>query len=154
MNSLRISFSAFRYTRNCEKLLAKFSAAFRQIESEFPKIEDFVRKYKVRSRSQIVSIIDGLFSSTAQQRFSEFAKVDRLPSETIEEIWANRSLKPFRYVSKEQIRFHSCPPLQLFINLMDKLKLNIRANDMVRLFTRPSLNCRRSFSCNRTFENY
>ena len=46
------SSSAFRYTKNCEKLLAKFTAAFRQIESEFPKIEDFVRKYKVRCRSQ------------------------------------------------------------------------------------------------------
>ena len=38
----------FRYTRHCEKLLAKFTAAFRQIESEFPRIEDFVRKYKVK----------------------------------------------------------------------------------------------------------
>jgi ESCRT-I complex subunit VPS28 len=35
------------YTKHCEKLLAKFAAAFRQIESEFPRVEDFVRKYKV-----------------------------------------------------------------------------------------------------------
>ncbi len=38
----------FRYTKNCEKLLAKFTAAFRQIEGEFPRIEDFVRKYRVK----------------------------------------------------------------------------------------------------------
>ncbi len=36
-----------RYTKHCETLLAKFAAAFRQIESEFPRIEDFQRKYKV-----------------------------------------------------------------------------------------------------------
>lgn len=38
----------FSYTKNCEKLLAKFMAAYRQIEGEFPKIEDFVRKYRVK----------------------------------------------------------------------------------------------------------
>ena len=38
----------FRYTRNCEKLLAKYKAAFRQIESEFLRIEDFIRKYRVK----------------------------------------------------------------------------------------------------------
>lgn len=37
------------YTKHCEKLLAKFRAAFRQIENEFPRIEDFVHKYKVIS---------------------------------------------------------------------------------------------------------
>ena len=35
------------YTKNCEKLLAKFAAAFRQIDSEFPRVEDFAHKYKV-----------------------------------------------------------------------------------------------------------
>lgn len=45
-------FFAFRYTKNCENLLAKFAAAFRQIEGEFPKIEDFVRKYKVRRQKK------------------------------------------------------------------------------------------------------
>ncbi len=38
----------YRYTKHCETLLAKFEAAFRQIESEFPRIEDFQRKYKVK----------------------------------------------------------------------------------------------------------
>lgn len=35
------------YTKHCEKLLAKFRAAFRQIENEFPRIEDFIHKYRV-----------------------------------------------------------------------------------------------------------
>jgi hypothetical protein len=33
-------------------LLAKYSAAFRQIQSEFPDIEKFVHKYKVNIPSQ------------------------------------------------------------------------------------------------------
>ena len=49
---------SFRYTKNCEKLLAKFAAAFRQIEGEFARIEDFVHKYKVKLLLFFIICID------------------------------------------------------------------------------------------------
>jgi ESCRT-I complex subunit VPS28 len=49
----------YRYTKHCEKLLAKFTAAFRAIESEFPRVEDFVRKYKLDCPAAILRIREG-----------------------------------------------------------------------------------------------
>ncbi|CAF4919034.1 unnamed protein product, partial [Rotaria sp. Silwood1] len=47
------------YTKNCENLLAKFVAAFRAIESEFPRIEDFVRQYKLDCPAALLRIREG-----------------------------------------------------------------------------------------------
>lgn len=53
VHSNSMIFSRIRYTQNCDKLLAKYTAAYRQIESDFPKIEEFARKYKVNPRRLI-----------------------------------------------------------------------------------------------------
>ncbi|CAF1245161.1 unnamed protein product [Rotaria sp. Silwood1] len=89
------------YTKNCENLLAKFVAAFRAIESEFPRIEDFVRQYKLDCPAALLRIREGRPITVRDDR----GNMGKAIAETV----------------------------SLFINLMDKLKLNIRANDMVRL---------------------
>ena len=90
--------SLSRYTKNCEKLLAKYAAAFRQIDSEFPRIEDFVRKYKVSASSRR-AVAQSPFSSIVRQRCYVFAKADRSLFVTAMAIMANPSLKQFRYDS-------------------------------------------------------
>lgn len=47
----------FSYTKNCKNLLVKFTAAYRQIEGDCPKIEEFVRKYRVKLCSADVYLI-------------------------------------------------------------------------------------------------
>ncbi|CAF2684418.1 unnamed protein product [Rotaria sp. Silwood2] len=95
------------YTKHCEKLLAKFTAAFRQIDSEFPKIEDFVHKYKLDCPAALLRIREGRPITVRDDR----GNMGKSIAETV----------------------------SLFINLMDKLKLNIRANDMLQTDVRELL---------------
>jgi ESCRT-I complex subunit VPS28 len=88
------------YTKNCEMLLAKYSAAFRQIQSEFPDIEKFVHKYKLDCPAALLRIREGRPITVRDDRGNQGKAI----AETV----------------------------SLFINLMDKLKLNIRANDMLQ----------------------
>ncbi|CAF0836915.1 unnamed protein product [Adineta steineri] len=95
------------YTKHCEKLLAKYTAAFRQIESEFPRIEDFVHKYKLDCPAAILRIREGRPITVRDDR----GNMGKAIAETV----------------------------SLLINLMDKLKLNIRANDMLQTDVRELL---------------
>lgn len=95
------------YTKNCEILLAKFTAAYRQIEGEFPKIEDFVRKYRLDCPAALLRIREGRPITVRDDR----GNMGKAIAETV----------------------------SLFINLMDKLKLNIRANDMLQTDVRELL---------------
>ncbi|CAF2886028.1 unnamed protein product [Rotaria sp. Silwood2] len=95
------------YTKNCEKLLAKFAAAFRAIQSQFPLIEDFVRKYKLDCPAALLRIREGRPITVRDDR----GNMGKAIAETV----------------------------SLFINLMDKLKLNIRANDMLQTDVRELL---------------
>jgi len=95
------------YTKQCKKLLAQFSAAFRQIKSEFPNVEDFARKYKLDCPAAILRIHED---------------------------------RPIT-VSDDNGNLHKdiAETVSLFINLMDKLRLNIRANDMLQTDVRDLL---------------
>ncbi|UJR14547.1 hypothetical protein I4U23_001543 [Adineta vaga] len=95
------------YTRHCEKLIAKFTAAFRQIESDFSRIEDFARKYKLDCPAALLRIREGRPITVRDDR----GNMNKAIAETV----------------------------SLFINLMDKLKLNIRANDMLQTDVRELL---------------
>ncbi|CAF1080997.1 unnamed protein product [Rotaria magnacalcarata] len=95
------------YTSNCQILLAKYSAAFRQLEGEFPKVEDFVHKYKLDCPAAILRINEGRPITVRDDR----GNMGKSIAETV----------------------------SLFINLMDKLKLNIRANDMLQTDVRDLL---------------
>ncbi|UJR32234.1 hypothetical protein I4U23_019700 [Adineta vaga] len=95
------------YTKNCEKLLAKFTAAFRQIQGEFPQIEDFAHKYKLDCPAALLRIREGRPITVRDDR----GNMGKAIAETV----------------------------SLFINVMDKLKLNIRANDMLQTDVRELL---------------
>ncbi|CAF3695764.1 unnamed protein product [Rotaria sordida] len=88
------------YTKHCEKLLAKFTAAFPQIKGEFTRIEDFVHKYKLDCPAALLRIHEGRPITVRDDR----GNMGKDIAETV----------------------------SLFINLMDKLKLNYRANDMLQ----------------------
>ena len=46
----------FRYTAACSKLLVQYKAAFRQVQgSEFPTVEAFMKKCKVKQNSNRLS---------------------------------------------------------------------------------------------------
>jgi hypothetical protein len=91
---------SFRYTRNCEKLLAKFAAAFRQIEGEFPSIDNFVHKYKVKLFLFFINSKDFYCSLIVLQLYYVFVKVVLLLFEMIVVIWAKLLLKQFQYEFK------------------------------------------------------
>jgi len=95
------------YTKYCEKLLAQFSVAYRQIKSDFPNIEDFVRKYKLDCPAAILRIHENRPITVR----ADGGNMNKAIAETV----------------------------SLFISLMDKLKLNIRANDMLQTDVRELL---------------
>ncbi|CAF0743339.1 unnamed protein product [Adineta ricciae] len=95
------------YTKHCEKLIAKFTAAFRQIDGDFSRIEDFARKYKLDCPAAVLRIHEGRPITVRDDR----GNINKAIAETV----------------------------SLFINLMDKLKLNIRANDMLQTDVRELL---------------
>lgn len=37
----------YRYTATCSKLLVQYKAAFKQVQSDFPTVEEFMKKYRV-----------------------------------------------------------------------------------------------------------
>ncbi|CAF0961978.1 unnamed protein product [Adineta steineri] len=95
------------YTKHCEKLLAKFSAAFRQIEGDFNQIEEFAHKYKLDCPAALLRIREGRPITIRDDR----GNMGKAIAETV----------------------------ALIINLMDKLRLNIRANDMLQTDVRELL---------------
>ncbi|XP_071118208.1 vacuolar protein sorting-associated protein 28 homolog [Haliotis cracherodii] len=88
------------YTAACSRLLVQFKAAFRQIQSEFPTIEDFLKKYR-------------LDCPAALERIKEDRPI------TIKDDKGNTSKCIADIVS-------------LFITVMDKLRLEIRAMDEIQ----------------------
>ncbi|CAF1073464.1 unnamed protein product [Adineta ricciae] len=96
-----------QYTRQCESLLAKYTAAFGQIRGEFPHIEDFVHKYKLDCPAALLRIREGRPITVRDDR----GNMGKSIAETV----------------------------SLFINLMDKLKLNMRSNDMLQTDVRELL---------------
>ena len=47
VNLLNKNLKIERYTDSCSNLLTQFKTAFKLVEHEFKKLEDFVKKYKV-----------------------------------------------------------------------------------------------------------
>jgi ESCRT-I complex subunit VPS28 len=90
---------ANEYTTNCSNLLSQFKTAFRLVEKEFPNVEDFVKKYNLDCPIASVRI-----------------KEDRPLTIKDETVNPNSSKSIAQTV-------------QLFITLMDKLRLGIVAND-------------------------
>ncbi len=46
-SNINRNFSVKRYTDSCANLLTQFKTAYNIVESEFPRIDDFVKKYKL-----------------------------------------------------------------------------------------------------------
>ncbi|XP_076463080.1 vacuolar protein sorting-associated protein 28 homolog [Babylonia areolata] len=87
------------YTATCSKLLVQYKAAFKQVQSDFTTVEDFMKKYR-------------LDCPAALERIKEGRPI------TIKDDKGNTSKCIADIVS-------------LFITIMDKLRLEIRAMDEI-----------------------
>lgn len=94
---IRDCVTAKEYTAACSKLLVQYKAAFRQVQTDFPNVEAFVKKFK-------------LDCPAALERIKEDRPI------TIKDDKGNTSKCIADIVS-------------LFITLMDKLRLGIKAMD-------------------------
>lgn len=88
------------YTANCSKLLVQYKAAFKQVQSDFHTVEEFMKKYR-------------LDCPAALERIKEGRPI------TIKDDKGNTSKCIADIVS-------------LFITIMDKLRLEIRAMDEIQ----------------------
>ncbi|XP_005106745.2 vacuolar protein sorting-associated protein 28 homolog [Aplysia californica] len=96
---IRDAVLAKEYTATCSKLLVQYKAAFKQVQSDFPTVEDFMKKYR-------------LDCPAALERIKEDRPI------TIKDDKGNTSKCIADIVS-------------LFITVMDKLRLEIRAMDEI-----------------------
>ncbi|XP_005106746.1 vacuolar protein sorting-associated protein 28 homolog isoform X1 [Aplysia californica] len=90
------------YTATCSKLLVQYKAAFKQVQSDFPTLEDFMKKYRLDCPAALERIKEGRPISVPR-----LFEGEENPSKCIADI------------------------VSLFITVMDKLRLEIRAMDEI-----------------------
>ncbi len=119
---IKDSVTAKEYTAACSKLLVQFKAAFKQVQGEeFPTVETFTSHFK-------------LDCPAAMERIKEDRPITIRDDKGNTSKWYYNKLKSKKIQNKKKnpnrILFYSIADIvSLFITTMDKLRLDIRAND-------------------------